>query len=404
MYRWEDEKWDQVNLQAGYSRNDRRCMETYFVIPANKGKFHVYLEADGEFVVKHIGGDLDGSWLGNIAYDVSQRGWNIGNYKGCSIKNYQSKTTFVAGHPDASMNGKNFDAARAVEVDWFASFELECDDDEGSWRIYPPPIQKDSSYNYTVSYGNYTEKYCEWGAVSISIDEDNATGRVPQRIKPRKGVMTWSTPEPERQPAEQTPVQEPSETSGLDAPPTTKQEDETTDDLGGKFKEPQIPEFSTPMHMLARDLGGLTESSSRAPEGVASWVQLEADPVNESEYSSDNETIASPPTTTVSSPFTSIPNTERVLQMPGVYQGDRQIASSVLDEHRKRSFAKRLLPSLGGSRASALSGGTLRQKHSDLIKQYMTAAEHAEAQRIRNQLGKGAQTRYIESLNLHDRV
>ena len=194
MYKWEDEKWDKVNLQAGYSRNDRRCMETYLTIPADKGKFHVYLEADGEFVVKHIGGELDGSWLGNIAYDVSQRGWNIGNYKGCKIKNYQSNTVFVAGHPDATMNGKSFDTARAVEVDWFASFELECDDEEGSWAIYPPPIQKDSSYNYTVSYGNYTEKYCEWGAISVSIDENN-DGNVPRRI-PRKGAMAWSTPEP----------------------------------------------------------------------------------------------------------------------------------------------------------------------------------------------------------------
>lgn len=194
MYKWEDEKWDKVNLQAGYSRNDRRCMETYLTIPADKGKFHVYLEADGEFVVKHIGGELDGSWLGNIAYDVSQRGWNIGNYKGCKITNYQSNTAFVAGHPDATMNGKSFDTARAVEVDWFASFELECDDEEGSWAIYPPPIQKDSSYNYTVSYGNYTEKYCEWGAISVSIDEDN-NGNEPRRI-PRKGTMAWSTPEP----------------------------------------------------------------------------------------------------------------------------------------------------------------------------------------------------------------
>ena len=195
MYKWEDERWDKVNLQAGYSRNDRRCMETYLTIPADKGKFHVYLEADGEFVVKHIGGELDGSWLGNIAYDVSQRGWNIGNYKGCKITNYQSNTVFVAGHPDATMNGKSFDTARAVEVDWFASFELECDDEEGSWAIYPPPIQKDSSYNYTVSYGNYTEKYCEWGAISVSIDEDNDNGDVPRRI-PRKGAMAWSTPEP----------------------------------------------------------------------------------------------------------------------------------------------------------------------------------------------------------------
>jgi len=199
LWKWEDERWDKLNLQAGYSRNDTRCMEVYCVIPANVGKFNVYLEADGEFVIKHIGGKLDGSWLGNIAYDVSQRGWTVANYKGCKIENLQVNTTFVPGHPDAEMNGKSFDSARAIEVDWFASFELTCNDDEGSWMLYPPPIQKDSSYNYTVSYGNYTEKYCEWGAISIAIDEINE-GSEPKSLRKREMAQVA----PEGQPGEQT--------------------------------------------------------------------------------------------------------------------------------------------------------------------------------------------------------
>lgn len=241
MYKWEDEKWDKVNLQAGYSRNDRRCMETYFVIPASRGKFHVYLEADGEFVVKHIGGDRDGNWLGNIAYDVSQRGWNIGDYKGCKISNYQSNTVFVAGHPDAEMNGKHFDAARAVEVDWFASFELTCDDEDGAWRIYPPPIQKDSSYNYTVSYGEYTEKYCEWGAVSVSIDEDNSTG-TKSRIKPHKGAMMWSDPEKENSEGESEP--ETSQGKDLKTPDATTLVDFESDDNSSSKSAESIPDYT----------------------------------------------------------------------------------------------------------------------------------------------------------------
>lgn len=193
--KWEDDSWTSVDLQANYSVNNSQYAEPYMVIPATKGKFHVYIEASGLMSVKSVGGKADNSCRGFIAYDTTRRAWNIGNWKGCIFENYQSKTQFVLGHPDLVINNCKFDKARGMEADWYASFQLSCDDDDGAWVLYAPPIPKDSLYNYTVSYGEYTENMCEWGTVSISIDEDNQQGN--NALKPQRGEMLWSTPERE---------------------------------------------------------------------------------------------------------------------------------------------------------------------------------------------------------------
>lgn len=196
FWKWEDDNWTEVNLQANYAVNNSQYAEPYMIIPASKGKFHVYLECDGQMAVKSVGGKADNSWRGLIAYDTSRRMWNVGNYKGCVFENYKKTDSFVLGHPDVEVNDCKFDRARGVEADWYASFQLTCDDDEGAWILYAPPIPKDSLYNYTVSYGEYTENMCEWGAVSISIDEDNGSTGNEVRIKPRRGMqMHWAEPE-----------------------------------------------------------------------------------------------------------------------------------------------------------------------------------------------------------------
>nr|UYL94429.1 MAG: ORF5 [Chickpea chlorotic stunt virus] len=196
MWKWEDDNWMEVNLQANYAVNNSQYAEPYTIIPASKGKFHVYLECDGQMAVKSVGGKADNSWRGLIAYDTSRRMWNVGNYKGCVIENYKKTDSFVLGHPDVEVNDCKFDKARGVEADWYASFQLTCDDDEGAWILYAPPIPKDSLYNYTVSYGEYTENMCEWGAVSISIDEDNNSTGNEVRVKPSRGrQMCWAEPE-----------------------------------------------------------------------------------------------------------------------------------------------------------------------------------------------------------------
>lgn len=399
MYKWEDEKWDKVNLQAGYSRNDRRCMETYLTIPADKGKFHVYLEADGEFVVKHIGGELDGSWLGNIAYDVSQRGWNIGNYKGCKIKNYQSNTVFVAGHPDATMNGKNFDAARAVEVDWFASFELECDDEEGSWAIYPPPIQKDSSYNYTVSYGNYTEKYCEWGAISVSIDEDN-NGNAPRRI-PRKGAMAWSSPEPSfsGDGSQRQDYNTPSpEKRGSDDLESERKEEE--DNLLSELEEENIPDADDEDQWKGIPRESETGASEDDRVSTSSRLRGNLKPKG----------LPKPqPTRTITrfDPEPDLVEAWRPDLAPGYSKADVAAATVIAGGsiHEGRDMLKRRDEKVMDSRkkwgilssTSSLTGGALKKlsAQSEKLAQ-LTTGERAEFERIKRQSGKTAAAEYLE--------
>lgn len=176
FYKWEDDKWETVNLSAGFASNDSEKAQPYIIVPADKGKFQVYLECNGFQAVKSIGGKADGCWSGLVAYEATGPGWLVNQYVGCTITNYQSSMKFVCGHPDVELNGCKFKANRGVEADFYASFDLEADDDDSKWVLYAPDLRKDSDYNYVVSYGGYTDKICEIGSIAISIDEVNAEG------------------------------------------------------------------------------------------------------------------------------------------------------------------------------------------------------------------------------------
>lgn len=201
MFKWEDESWTTVTLSANFSQNDRISATPYFLIPCYIGTYDVYIECQGDQAVKSIGGKADGCWGGIIAYDTTKAGWQARTYSGCSMQNYKESRTDVCGHPDVDLNGCKFKANRAVECDYYCSFRLVVETD-GYWALQAPPVMKDSDFNYEVSYGGYTNKTMEWGAVSIAIDEVN-NKTVPWnqrgRSKPRKfpfGVTTTSTTTP----------------------------------------------------------------------------------------------------------------------------------------------------------------------------------------------------------------
>jgi hypothetical protein len=82
---------------------------------------------------------------------------------------------------------------------------------------------------------------------------------------------------------------------------------------------------------------------------------------------------------------------------------DRKSAEEQTETKRSR-FGKALLPSLGGSRASALQGGALRRAKSESLRKHMTTDELQVAARIEQQQGKAAKERYIESINLASRT
>lgn len=187
MFKWEDENWQTVTLSAGYAVNDRVRAQPYVIVPADEGQFSVYIEAEGFYNVKSIGGATPGSWCGFIAYNTKDPGWLVNQYSGCTITNYKDRSDFVEGHPDAVVNDCHLRAGRAVEADFYCSFDLRVEAGGGMWIIYAPYLQKDSDYNYIVSYGGYTNKTCEFGSLSISIDEVNP-GSSSRARRPLAGV------------------------------------------------------------------------------------------------------------------------------------------------------------------------------------------------------------------------
>lgn len=208
--------------------------------------------------VKSIKGKADGCWAGMLAYDATKNGWSVSEYVGCKITNIQGNTTFVCGHPDVKLNDCTFKKDRGVECDFVCSFHLEADDDDSKWLLYVPPIQKSDDFNYIVSYSNYTDKWCEWGSISISIDEVNKPSSI-TRTRPW-GRRTVPPPprsgeEEERQP-QQTPVTKPSDNmesgnsqENIPAPTpgvwTSNPELVGLDDgLGGKYWNNDLPPAS----------------------------------------------------------------------------------------------------------------------------------------------------------------
>lgn len=185
-----------MTLSAGYSANNAQLATPYVLIPVEKGTHSVYIECEGDYAVKTIGGKADGCWNGIIAFDARRDGWMAREYAGVKMSNYKASCDFVCGHPDVVLNDCKFAASRGVECDFICSFHLEVEDD-GYFALQAPPIMKDSDFNYAVSYANYTEKLMEWGAINIQIDEVNPDSTYKsRRTMSKKGTRLFDTLKP----------------------------------------------------------------------------------------------------------------------------------------------------------------------------------------------------------------
>lgn len=401
MFKWSDEKWETVNLQANYSQNNRVQAIPYMVIPAEKGTFKIYLEADGMHAVKTKGGKADGSWNGIIAYDTGAQGWAVGNYKGCTITNYQTSNDYVQGHPDVKLNGCSFTSNRAVECDWYASFHMECDDDDGAWTLYSPPIQKSSDYNYAVSYANFTDKACEWGAVSISIDEVNdtmvslETSAIRQEERQRKRALRLALTE-----QDYVKTQEPKKENFEEAYSLTVKTGDQPRSRESTLKDPDSPPTIPPDNW---SINQWLEGGEDKVEGYFNYPE-------ESQEPTEKDFDPPPPTPPPILPSeSSVPNTGNLIRAVGHERpGDRQLAHQLLEVKRKMKYEptvdpKKLAPSMGGSRLSTLTGGFLKSKKVDELRRFMTSEEVKERKRIRDQLGEKAEIAYLNGLHLERR-
>lgn len=185
LYRWEDEQWTVSDFEAYWSENRTAYATACIEIPVSKGNHSVYIECEGFQPVKALTAPNDGKMSGLVAYNPARDGWSAYPRQGCTISNYRATDKKVFGHPELEINNCKFTSNQVVERDFFCSFHLECTTDSAIFVLQAPPLEKLDTYNYIVSYGDYSEKELEFGAISISIDEVNtdASGATPKGIR-----------------------------------------------------------------------------------------------------------------------------------------------------------------------------------------------------------------------------
>jgi len=396
MYCWEDEQWKKVHLTANYAANDRASAQPYVIIPARKGHFKVYMECEGFQAVKSIKGKADGSWCGMIAYDTTQSSWMVNEYIGCKITDFRSTTTWVCGHPDVKLNDCQFKPNRGVECDYFCSFDLVCDDDDSKWVIYAPRIQKDSDFNYVVSYANFTDKRMEWGGVSISIDEVNDEEAPKKaRLGRREHLLANARP---------TKVGRHVEGKPLELNPSTEEPVETPSPE--KQPEEQIPDPpSVAASGQAKSISEL-EAQLDKIERVLEWLHPEErffDPKTQREYADLTSYLTFKyPRQDIN--FLANAIRQRMIGVQcSVFEAEEYVLRQMAPPEEPETikvvrFNDDLQPSLHALESSGISYGVERPPPKE--KRGMTTDEARRMTMIRQQFGREAAKTFYESLNI----
>jgi hypothetical protein len=170
----ENEKCETKVIDSFWSTNNNVSAQAAFVYPVPEGSYSVNISCEGFQSVDHIGGNEDGYWIGLIAYSNSSGdNWGVGNYKGCSFKNFLATNTWRPGHKDLKLNDCQFTDGQIVERDAVMSFHVEATGTDACFYLMAPKTMKTDKYNYVVSYGGYTNKRMEFGTISVTCDESD---------------------------------------------------------------------------------------------------------------------------------------------------------------------------------------------------------------------------------------
>lgn len=170
----ENEKCESKVIDSFWSTNNNVSAQAAFVFPVPEGSYSVNISCEGFQSVDHIGGNEDGYWIGLIAYSNSSGdNWGIGNYKGCSFKNFLATNTWRPGHKDLKLNDCQFTDGQIVERDGVISFHVDATGTDACFYLAAPKTMKTDKYNYVVSYGGYTNKRMEFGTISVTFDESD---------------------------------------------------------------------------------------------------------------------------------------------------------------------------------------------------------------------------------------
>lgn len=168
----ENEKCETKVIDSFWSTNNNVSAQAAFVYPMPEGSYSVNISCEGFQSVDHIGGNEDGYWIGLIAYSNSTGdNWGVGNYKGCTFKNFLATNTWRPGHKDLKLNDCQFTDGQIVERDAVMSFHVDATGTDACFYLMAPKTMKTDKYNYVVSYGGYTNKRMEFGTISVTCDE-----------------------------------------------------------------------------------------------------------------------------------------------------------------------------------------------------------------------------------------
>jgi hypothetical protein len=387
----EDENQNHVSIDSAfYSQTNTQAVPMYyFRVP--KGTWSVDVTCEGYQSTCSTTDPHRGKSDGMIAYADNNDLWNVGESDGVKITKLSNDNTYRRGHPDLEVNSCHFRDGQLIERDASISFHLEASRD-GRFFLIGPAIQKTAKYNYTVSRGEWTDRDMELGLVTVVLDEHLDGVGPGRKLRPlragREVVQHIETPE--RQPEEQT--RSASYSLDLERTPASEgkpiEQTRSTTHGGDETAAPPSP--------------GEERTDESAPLSSSEVIpDHDIDAVNE-KLSRLSLSIREPTQSSTPIPQDSPRGSGALLRGGAAVAQDRRSAEDLTETRRSR-FGKALLPSLGGSRASALQGGTLRRAKSESLRKHMTTEELQVAARIEQQQGKAAKERYIESLDLASR-
>nr|AEI55855.1 P5 [Brassica yellows virus] len=169
-----------------------------YVFPVPEGAWSVEISTEGYQPTASTTDPNKGKVDGMIAYsDDQSEVWNVGINQNCNITNLKADNSWKYGHPDMEINNCHFNQGQVLEMDGTISFHVETTGSDASFFLVGPAVQKQSKYNYAVSYGAWTDRDMELGLISVSLDEkDGSRGsamKKPRREGHSKAVSTWET-------------------------------------------------------------------------------------------------------------------------------------------------------------------------------------------------------------------
>lgn len=188
--------WTNVDARW-YSSNNVKAVPMY-VFPVPEGTWSVEISTEGYQPTASTTDPNKGKVDGMIAYsDDQSEVWNVGINQNCNITNLKADNSWKYGHPDMEINNCHFNQGQVLEMDGTISFHVETTGSDASFFLVGPAVQKQSKYNYAVSYGAWTDRDMELGLISVSLDEkDGSRGSAmkrPRREGHSKAVSTWET-------------------------------------------------------------------------------------------------------------------------------------------------------------------------------------------------------------------